>query len=156
MVFAASALRASSACTAASPDGAFALCGLRPSDISYLRPVLAPVRSPPRTGARSPAIGPETSAGGETAVCFGFACFGFLASRLDRFCPLDIRSSYYPLRSVKEGVRHSSCAQDQIIDIFLVASAKYQVNRIGKFFTFSSQIEKYLENKTRKKYRESL
>ena len=108
MVFAASACRASTSFVTASPDGVFVL---RPSDTVYLRPFRAPVRSSPRTDARSPALGAGTSA----ALCFGFVCFGFLASRLDRFCPLDICSSYYPLRSVKEGIWRFSGARENML-----------------------------------------
>ena len=54
---------------------------------------LPPVRSLPRTAARSPVLDPETSAGGRIAVCFAFDRLGFLASRLDRRCPFAITTS---------------------------------------------------------------
>ena len=39
---------------------------------------------------------------GAAAITFGLSCFGFLASRLPRFCPLDIGASF-PLSAQPQG-----------------------------------------------------
>jgi hypothetical protein len=72
----------------------------RPADLAYLRPFRPTGRSRPPTAAPSRTASASGGVGETAAMRFGFACFGFFASRLDRrfsvaivgsFCPESIR-----------------------------------------------------------------
>jgi hypothetical protein len=63
---------------------------LRAIDIAYRRPFSEPVRLRPLTGTASRSVARGARASEVTALCSGFGCFGFFASRFDRRCPLAI------------------------------------------------------------------
>jgi hypothetical protein len=84
---AASAARASSDVAAVSRDDVFIPdCGLRPSDIVYLRLFRNPARSRPPPAAASRTADPVASVKGTAGPFSAFGCFGFFCSRFDRLC----------------------------------------------------------------------
>jgi hypothetical protein len=96
MVFAASAARSSSAFAVMSREGIFIPeRALRPSDMAYFRPFRPLVWSRRPIWVRSWAADPEATARETAPPPSGFDCFGFFASRFDRFCPFAIAASCY-------------------------------------------------------------